>query len=652
MEQYVIIEKLKEAINGRKVIAAVFYTFNFDARFFENYLLPIFLPHVNFSDNEIQNTILWRKYVNDLPYVTVYCDFHAKSDNAPNLPYLVRTIDLPAVNGHKACFHPKVSFILLEDECLLVLTGSNNLTVGGWCTNREIIAIKELQNGRYFPYEQKHQLWDFLKTSNQLNGADYSIAEKNIDAFYSKRLHTENADFFFFNSAKNSFIDYLKNIIINDDDTHFEKIEVISPYLTTGINLVNQLTEIVNKENIYFNVPYKNSEEAEITQENYYAFQQAGVKWSRLKLKESEKGFRFNHSKIYRLKTSKKAYTILGSVNFTETAWKGRKDNGNLETAIVYVEPLENWQPLLEQFHNNDIIFAKEQTDETHVDNRMDAPDLAFKLNWTERTLEYNNLPDFKFSGLIKFIAKNIELKEGLNALKLEDAMLEELAQNPAIRVWQYHVKRELIYFPVQEGFESKPIPQKLRLKDGELIQLWENVSIKEVNKSEIAGLIEKFIMARMNVDGDLKKETELSKSTLNLMASHISALIRLEERIFTAPKLKRDYLIAKELIDYYLFVVNIDTLSGYQDLLDEMYQEKTILPGVYWFLLNVLINDFYNYDKIKKFYKEVECPVNDLKNRIDVITKKNQTITDRLKNELKEDGLNMDLLKWIKKEL
>ena len=98
MEQNVIIEKLKEVITGRKVTAAAFYTFNFDSRFFENYLLPLFLPHVNFSEIEIQNSILWRKYVNDLPPITVYCDFHAKSKDAPTLNYHVRTIDIKSRN--------------------------------------------------------------------------------------------------------------------------------------------------------------------------------------------------------------------------------------------------------------------------------------------------------------------------------------------------------------------------------------------------------------------------------------------------------------------------------------------------------------------------------------------------------------------------
>ena len=70
MKTGIIIEELKERMAGQKVIAALFYSFNFDARFFENYILTQFLSDVSFSNNEIQNAILWRKYQNELPPIT------------------------------------------------------------------------------------------------------------------------------------------------------------------------------------------------------------------------------------------------------------------------------------------------------------------------------------------------------------------------------------------------------------------------------------------------------------------------------------------------------------------------------------------------------------------------------------------------------
>ena len=651
MKQYVIIEKLKEIIseNDRKVIASIFYTYQFDAKFFENYILTTFLPNVNFSDHEIQNTILWRKYAIDLPPVTVYCDFHAKGSEAPNINYTVRTIDLPTIDGKKACFHPKVSFILLDDWSLIVLNGSNNLTEGGWCKNREIVSIKELKNGKFFPYYQKHQLWGFLKDTNKLSGQEYSDAESNVHGFFAQRKYTDYSDFQFYHSYRGAFSSFLEKILEENEEVLFEYIEIISPYLSPELNLIKELKEMVNADNIFINTPYKASNEADITKQNYYAYENEGIKWSKFRDKEEEKGFRFNHSKIYRLKTSQNLFTIIGSVNFTQAAWRGRNKNGNLETAIVIKEPIAKWESWLEEYYNKDIIFSSEQGDETNHDGRFDAPDLQFELDWREKTLKYRNLVKFSFNGRIVFSSRNIELKTKINSINLDEKIIDELANNPTIRVKQFFTQKEFFYFPIQKGYESKPLPQKLRLKDNELIELWEHVSIKEKKKSEISELIEKFILSKLDKEGSIKADSKHVKSTLNMMASHISALIRLNSRIFKTPRLKRDNKSAKNLLDYYLFMSNIDTLTGYRNLLQEMYEKKLLLPGVYWFLLNLLVIDFYNISKIRKFYSAINESYDGLKARVDGIINSINNSSLMLRKELKEDGVNMELLKWIK---
>jgi hypothetical protein len=153
-------------------------------------------------------------------------------------------------------------------------------------------------------------------------------------------------------------------------------------------------------------------------------------------------------------------------------------------------------------------------------------------------------------------------------------------------------------------------------------------------------------------VDGDLKCDDGKTKSTLNMIASHISALIRLQERIFTVPKLKRDYDRALKLIEYYLFTVNIDTLYGYRKLLVEMFDEKALLPGVYWFLLNVMVKNFYNCQEIKRFYKMLEKNDHSLDLKIKSNTEAINRISEYLKKQLTKNGLNLQILNWIKNEL
>ena len=60
MERIILRDHIKEAIKNRKVIAAVFHTFNFDPLFFENFVMPLFVPGKDFRDEAIYNKILWR----------------------------------------------------------------------------------------------------------------------------------------------------------------------------------------------------------------------------------------------------------------------------------------------------------------------------------------------------------------------------------------------------------------------------------------------------------------------------------------------------------------------------------------------------------------------------------------------------------------
>jgi len=81
MKQTLLKDEITSFIKGKKVKAAVFLSYNFDVDFFENYLLPLLVPF-DFTDNKIQNALLWRTYATHLPPVTVICDYHAKGPNA------------------------------------------------------------------------------------------------------------------------------------------------------------------------------------------------------------------------------------------------------------------------------------------------------------------------------------------------------------------------------------------------------------------------------------------------------------------------------------------------------------------------------------------------------------------------------------------
>src|SRR5690606_8576518 len=98
IEPSVLKERLKSLIDGNQVKAALFYTFNFDPKFFENYVMPLLVPEQQFLNNNIGNNIIWRKLYKDgtVPPITVYYDQYAKSlECAPMLDYKLVAVDMP-----------------------------------------------------------------------------------------------------------------------------------------------------------------------------------------------------------------------------------------------------------------------------------------------------------------------------------------------------------------------------------------------------------------------------------------------------------------------------------------------------------------------------------------------------------------------------
>ena len=649
MEPQVIIEKLKSSIAGRKIIAAVFYTFNFDARFFENYLLPIFLPDVNFSEIEIQNRILWRRYARELPPLTVYCDFHAKSNDAPSLAYDIKAIDLKTKNGKKPCFHPKNTFILLEDWSLLVMTGSNNLSVGGWCTNVEGVSLIEMKNDNYFPYLLKSEIRQFITGLRFANEMEPTQAEQLLEQFLNQRKHTDKADHRFYNSITKKFDALFSELLKENNEQPFKRIEIISPYFSKKTELINGTIPFSEGHKLFVLTPFNATNYVDITKETYDNFENEGVVWSRLLHTDDDKVFRFNHSKIYRLKGETKMYTIIGSANYSNAGWRGYKQDGNIESAIIYIEDVSIWKNWLVEYNNPDIQFAQQNGDEASFEQRFDVPDLSFTLDWFNRKLIYTNLKRANFKGIIMLPGKNHEFVTGKNIeIQLNESQINSLADNSIIKVHEYGTLREFYFFPFNLNIESKPYSSKLKLNDRELIELWQQVSAKEQDKNEIGDLLERYISSRLDKEGELLDKKTISKSTLNMMASHINALIKLSERLFTIPQKVKEYEKSKELIDYYLFTNNIDTIVGYRNLLKEMLKEKAILPGVAWFLFNLLAYDCYNLAKISRTYKQLNGSTVGLKAKVENVRLEIQNEMKPLKKAINADKINKNLFDWV----
>lgn len=668
MKTGILIEELKERMAGKKVKAALFYSFNFDARFFENYILTQFLPDVSFSNNEIQNAILWKKYQNELPPITVFCDFHAKGTTGPSLAYNVVPIDMPINNsGRKPCFHPKQSYILLEDSSLIVIGGSNNITQSGWCYNIEGVNVFHFnpeanEKIRNFPRELKDRFRDLCRNvrRNVLTQENSTEPEKIINQFFKKQKYTDKLEILFFNSGEeirtyqekkkglrsfDVFIDRIKQKY--NDGEPFVKAEVISPYYSTGLNHFNTLSGVLGTDQIKFSVPFENTDYVALDEGNYRDIKKR-YGWGRCSF-DNGKAFRFNHSKVYRLLGNQTMVSIVGSVNCTDASFRGVADGGNYETAIAYIDDAAKWVNQLEKVDDGSFTFTEAKEEEGYEDNRVDAFALEFTLDWNKLTLTVKNHKPAKQKGKIIFNGlsnKKLNDTKTITSINLTPELVSIFADNSLIKFKPTGIDGHLYYYPTQVGIELKPFSSKYNLNDVELLELWQELD--QANDKESMGrLIDSFV-DRITDEFEEDKDLELntSKSSINFMASHLSGLLKLKGKLFKEHHTKTDKKIQKRRVTYYLLSDNIDTLIGYKRLIGKMKKNGSINIGFYWVLLKIIKTYFYENNAALKVLNPDE--VKTLKKLTSLVTKQIKTAD----KEMLEQGVERKKIEWLNKTL
>lgn len=644
MSNYVLKERLKELIGDRRVTAALFYTFNFDAEFFENYVLPIFLPEVSFGDNKIQNSILWRKYQQELPPVCVYCDFHAKKPEAPALNYAVRLIDLPRSDNYKPCFHPKLTYVLLDDNSLITLVGSNNLTTAGWCSNLEGIVEIVFRNGKYFPQTFKDQFRKLFSTVKQLDPEperELTEAEALVNKYFYKKKYTEEVGNRLFNSTHQSFLSFLKEVKRDfNRDRPFKKVEVISPYYSPCTKRIQKIKTTLGVEELLLSIPFENTGVIGMEEGLFVDYEEEGVQWSRIILQEKEKAYRFNHSKVYRLLGDEQMLTIIGSVNCTKAATSGAKSGGNVETAVLLIDDARNWQGGLRPIDTTGYRFSGNASEEGTDRDRKDVPAIEFILDWAKRQLLYRWLknPD---TGQVELSGSKYPTNDPEGVISLKSAeMLQGLADNAIIR---FHYKRQHFdFFPIQKGIEARPISTKLLLSDKQILQLWSAFDEEQVQSEDLEKIVEQLTRES---DGEfIEIETNETESTMNLMAAHLHGLVQLERKLFKAKLSKKEERYLQKRRDYYLYTDNIDTLIGYYKLLIDLNSKAIITDGFFWLLLELIKTNFYgqgNINSRNEFYSRHQ----------DIVAQLN-TQQGKLRKKMASNGVSRAHLNWTKKML
>lgn len=593
MQQLIVKEKIEELLKNRKVKAALFNTFNFDPVFFENYVMPLFVPEKSFSNEMLYNKILWRNCLKEglMPPITVFCDYYAKDNSAaPGMGYDIFCVRTPAVNSAICNFHPKDMFILTEDvkgqQVLLFLTGSGNMTPGGWCDNLECFSVLEIKKDRTHPNKTtKNVLQEYITGICKVAGTKSDTdAVRLVDDF----LRYSDFDIPYFSSVFESFPEFLDRTVFERDE--ITEVEIIAPYFATDTLLVDQLMDKGVKK-IRCLIPTLRNDEVQMSKQAFQLLQETGIKWCDWKNSSMNEEIRNLHAKAYRFYGSSRVYTIIGSVNFTHPAWKGysqRYNEANIESAILYQENVGSaW---LQERKNIDVdvlrFYEKESLENADgIATGRNAPDLQFTIDWAAHTL----LVAAKITAPCRFadLLNEQVLQTGKYVIPLEDADMRFLTINSLIRIVDDEGKL-YCYYPLHQHFEVKPL--NFRLDAATILKYWQYFDepfMKDLMSRQLAEQV-------TDESGVTNELLQVKDSLLNIMATHFVGLISLERRLFGKLLTKTEQRDGFNLLKYYLLAHNIDTLKSYWHDIGQQMEEGKIQKSFFWMISQILITQFY----------------------------------------------------------
>jgi hypothetical protein len=349
----VLSEQLEERINGRRLVAAVFLTFEFDPGFFEQEILPVLLDVPVSHARGIRLVQLEEALRKCAGLVGVYYDAdRLVCGDAGSARLDVARIPIRTKTG---VFHPKNVLLLLEDldpdeaghkaRSLLVGAMSANLTRAGWWENVEGCHFEEIAEDEDTRLKEDigHLLKDLRRDAPQ--GMDHA-AVNELRAFLQhtgQRVKRVSGGWLLphFYSGRESIPDFLERVAGNRIRGSY--LEIISPYLDDAPSSkpLEDLIAWFQPKEVRVLLPRARDGKAACRPDLYDAVRRLpNVRWGRLPSalsrwsKTEGANERFVHAKLYRFFTQKPKQEIclVGSVNLTKAA---HQYNGNWETGLL-----------------------------------------------------------------------------------------------------------------------------------------------------------------------------------------------------------------------------------------------------------------------------------------------------------------------------
>lgn len=401
----VLSEHLQERLANRRVLAALFTTYQFDPDFFEKQVLPVVLD-VPVSHVSTVRLVQLEDVLRTLPNrIAVYYDsagIQAQEGGSARLD-----VQRTPIRPSTGIFHPKLALILTEateangdgerPRALLFAAMSANLTRAGWWENVEACHIEELAENegsrlrddvlrfladlrRRSPHQAHHPALDaivaFVRATEQRTHR--SVDDRLLPHFYGGRTR---------------FVDFL-------DDTAGHRLrgaclEIISPYWDDAEDSkpLRDLLERLEPRETRLLLPQTTSGEVTCRKAMYLNIRGLkNVSWGhlpreRLRLgRHQDSGERFVHAKLYRFfrQSPKEEICFVGSANLTSAAHSGK---GNVESGfLIELDTPRRPEFWLEPEKREAKAFAVRREDEPSARSR--ASRLMLRFRWDRREAE------------------------------------------------------------------------------------------------------------------------------------------------------------------------------------------------------------------------------------------------------------------------
>lgn len=511
IEQAVLSDRIQQALDGQRLVTALFTTFSFDPGFFEQEVLRLFfdlplthLPALRLVQLEdALREVPVRPAVYYDPRALVISKFGASRLDIARHPVRMA-----------ACFHPKLVCALVEateaDENgrrtrkLIVACQSANLTESGWWQNLECSHLETIEE--HSRTTLKDSLADFLRwlapqsptapdgrpgvrTTQRFQG--HAVGE--ILAFldqttaYQRKPLSPTEPRFIFSRPGHSITQML------DDEAGHKleglNLEIISPYFDAHGDCAPlvALMERFKPREVRVFLPQDDAGLPQVTPEMHASVRNLkNVSWGTLPKELRQNGpagqgaLRFVHAKVYRFFSGnpKREIWLLGSPNLTRSA---HQPGGNMECAFLVERALDG------QRRPGFLVEVEERIPKTFADAAKDPLEdadtaltrFALRFDWTTGIAQAQWESDAPPPTLLLSVAGvelgNITLKQPDTWLSLDSELARRIQEHltaTTLFTISDDTGQSAVFLVMEEGMSHKP-SQLDRMSAADILRYW-----------------------------------------------------------------------------------------------------------------------------------------------------------------------------------